>query len=49
MKRIFIWVAHPKSGSLCEGLADSYQGGVARWDSESRGSESGGPAFVESR
>ena len=29
-KRIFIWVAHPKNGSLCEGLANSYQAGVER-------------------
>lgn len=28
-KRIFIWVGHPKSGSLCEGLADAYQAGAA--------------------
>lgn len=24
-KRIFIWVAHPKAGSLCEGMADAYR------------------------
>lgn len=29
-KRIFIWVAHPKAGSLCEGLAESYQAGAER-------------------
>ena len=27
-KRVFIWVAHPKSGTLNEGLADAYQAGV---------------------
>ncbi len=35
-KRIFIWVAHPKAGSLCEGLADSYQAGVERSGAEVR-------------
>ena len=24
-KKVFIWVGHPKSGSLCEGLADAYE------------------------
>ncbi len=28
MKRVFIWVAHPKPGSLSEGIADAYQAGV---------------------
>ncbi len=27
-KKIFIWVGHPKAGSLCEGIADAYQAGV---------------------
>lgn len=27
-QRIFIWVAHPKAGSLCAALADAYQSGV---------------------
>ncbi len=27
-KRVFIWVAHPRAGSLCEGLADAYQAGA---------------------
>ncbi|WP_300391762.1 NAD(P)H-dependent oxidoreductase [Henriciella sp.] len=27
-KRVFIWVAHPKAGSLCAALADAYQSGV---------------------
>jgi putative NADPH-quinone reductase len=27
-KRVFIWVAHPKAGSLCSALADAYQAGV---------------------
>lgn len=31
-KRVFIWVGHPRSGSLCEGIANAYQAGV-----ESRG------------
>lgn len=24
-KKVFIWVGHPRAGSLCEGLADAYQ------------------------
>lgn len=35
-KRIFIWVAHPKSGSLCGGLADAYQAGSAKGGSNLR-------------
>lgn len=27
-RKVFIWVAHPKAGSLCESLADAYQQGV---------------------
>ena len=27
-KRVFIWVAHPKPGSLCAGLADAYAAGL---------------------
>jgi len=27
-KRLFIWVAHPKSGSSCAGIADAYQAGA---------------------
>lgn len=27
-RKIFIWVAHPKAGSLCESIADAYQAGV---------------------
>ncbi|MCR9073791.1 MAG: NAD(P)H-dependent oxidoreductase [Alphaproteobacteria bacterium] len=27
-KRIFIWVAHPKSDSLCKAMADAYQTGA---------------------
>jgi hypothetical protein len=27
-KRLFIWVAHPKAGSLCAAIADSYQAGA---------------------
>ena len=30
IKRIFIWVAHPKAGSLSAGLADAYQAGAER-------------------
>lgn len=33
-KRLFIWVAHPKAGSLCAGIADAYQAGA-----ENRGAE----------
>ena len=33
-KRLFIWVAHPKAGSLCVGIADAYQAGA-----ENRGAE----------
>jgi len=33
-KRLFIWVAHPKAGSLCAAIADSYQAGA-----ETRGAE----------
>lgn len=29
-KNIFIWVAHPKAGTLCESLADAYQAGAER-------------------
>ncbi len=29
-KRIFIWAAHPRSGSLSEGLADAYQAAAQR-------------------
>lgn len=34
--RIFIWVAHPKSGSLCAGLADAYQAAAERAGSDVR-------------
>lgn len=34
--RVFIWVGHPKSGSLCEGIADAYQAGAQRNGSEVR-------------
>jgi len=27
-RKIFIWVGHPKSGALCEALADKYQSGA---------------------
>lgn len=29
-KRVFIWVGHPKPGSLCAAIADAYQTGVER-------------------
>ncbi|MGI9350711.1 MAG: NAD(P)H-dependent oxidoreductase [Rhizobiaceae bacterium] len=29
-KKIFIWVAHPKAGSLCAAMADAYQSGAER-------------------
>lgn len=35
-KRIFIWVAHPKPGSLCSGIADAYQAGAERAGAEVR-------------
>jgi NAD(P)H dehydrogenase (quinone) len=33
-KRVFIWVAHPKAGSLCAGLADAYQAGLEKKGAE---------------
>lgn len=27
-KNVFIWVGHPKAGSLCESIADAYQAGA---------------------
>ena len=33
-KRIFIWVAHPNSKSLCSSLADAYQAGAERSGAE---------------
>jgi NAD(P)H dehydrogenase (quinone) len=35
-KKIFIWVAHPKAASLCEGIADAYQTGAEAAGSEVR-------------
>ena len=35
-KNIFIWVAHPKAGSLCEAIADAYQAGAERQGSTVR-------------
>ena len=35
-KRIFVWVAHPKADSLCEGMADAYQAAVAGSGAEVR-------------
>jgi putative NADPH-quinone reductase len=35
-KQIFIWVGHPKSGSLCKGIADAYQAGGVRGGAELR-------------
>lgn len=35
-KSVFVWVAHPKAGSLCEGMADAYQAAVEHNRGESR-------------
>ncbi len=35
-QRVFIWVAHPRNGSLCSALADAYQKGLERGDVEVR-------------
>ncbi len=35
-KNIFIWVAHPKGGSLSEGIADAYEQGAAGTGAELR-------------
>jgi len=35
-KRVFVWAAHPKSGSLCEAIADAYQAGAEHEGSEVR-------------
>lgn len=35
-RKIFIWVANPKPGSLCAGLADAYQSGAAAKGAEIR-------------
>jgi len=35
-KRVFIWVAHPRSHSLCGGIADSYQAGALATGAEVR-------------
>jgi putative NADPH-quinone reductase len=35
-KRIFIWAAHPKAGSLSEGLADAYASGARQKGAEIR-------------
>ena len=35
-KKIFIWVAHPKRGSLCAAMADAYQKGAEANGSEVR-------------
>lgn len=34
--RIFIWVAHPRTKSLCAGIADAYQAGAERNGSDVR-------------
>ncbi|MEM8935294.1 MAG: NAD(P)H-dependent oxidoreductase [Pseudomonadota bacterium] len=34
--KIFIWVAHPKAGSLCEAIADRYQEGAEKAGAETR-------------
>lgn len=33
-KRVFVWVAHPKAGSLCAALADAYVEGLEASDAE---------------
>lgn len=35
-KKVFVWVAHPKAGSLCEGLADAYEAGLKAEGAEVR-------------
>lgn len=35
-KRVFIWVAHPKAGSLCAAMADAYQAGLEQNGAEVR-------------
>lgn len=35
-KKIFIWIAHPKAGSLCESIGRSYQTGALREGAEVR-------------
>ncbi|MEM9332551.1 MAG: NAD(P)H-dependent oxidoreductase [Pseudomonadota bacterium] len=35
-KKIFIWVAHPKTGSLCSAMADAYQEGAKAKGAEIR-------------
>ncbi|MEM9278744.1 MAG: NAD(P)H-dependent oxidoreductase [Pseudomonadota bacterium] len=35
-KKIFIWVAHPKAGSLCSAMADAYQKGAEQEGAEVR-------------
>ena len=29
-KRVFVWVAHPKAGSLCAAMTDPYGDGLAQ-------------------
>ena len=35
-KKIFIWVGHPRAGSLCAAIADAYQAGAEREGAEVR-------------
>jgi putative NADPH-quinone reductase len=44
-KQIFIWVGHPKSGSLCEGIADAYQVGAESAGAEIRRINLGNMSF----
>jgi len=44
-KRIFIWVGHPKSGSLCEGLAGAYEAAASRGGAEIRRMDLGAMSF----
>ena len=45
-KRIFIWVAHPKAGSLCEAIADAYQAGAEREGIEVRRTDLSAMSFA---
>ncbi len=44
-KRVFIWVAHPRAGSLCEGIADAYQAGVEKAGGQVRRMDLGTMSF----
>jgi len=44
-KRVFIWVAHPKAGSLCSSIAQAYRGGLEKAGAEIRITELSDMAF----